>query len=248
MNMRILIAVLIVCFAPCCYSQSTGPRINVSRDIEVIRLSAHAYVYVSYADVQHWGRVPSNGLLYISDGEALLFNTPMNDSLTMALVEWITDSLKVTIAGCIGNHWHDDGIGGLRYLKSVGIPSYAHEKTIAIARSKDLPVPEHSFHDSLTLHVGKEFVVCRYFGAAHTVDNIVSWIPAESILFGGCMVKDLTSETLGNIADADLVAWPSTIARVIAAYPAAQIVIPGHGAIGGSELLRHTQVLLKKTK
>ena len=62
------------------------------------------------------------------------------------------------------------------------------------------------------------------------------------------MVKDLTSETLGNIADADLVAWPSTIARVIAAYPAAQIVIPGHGAIGGSELLRHTQVLLKRTK
>jgi metallo-beta-lactamase class B len=96
--------------------------------------------------------------------------------------------------------------------------------------------------------VGREVVLCRYFGAAHTVDNIVSWIPAESILFGGCMVRDLMTETLGNTEDADLAAWPSTIARVIAAYPGVHIVIPGHGAIGGSELLRHTQVLLKKTK
>ena len=246
--MKTLIAVLTVCFVDCCLSQSTGPRINVSGDIELIRLSEHAYVYVSYADVPSWGRVPSNGLLYISDGEALLFNTPMNDSLTMALVEWIRDSLNVTIAGCIGNHWHGDGIGGLRYIKSVGIPSYAHEKTIAIGRSKGRPVPQHSFRDSLTLHVGREVVVCRYFGAAHTVDNIVSWIPAERILFGGCMVRELTSETLGNTEDADLAAWPSTIARVIAAYPAVHIVIPGHGALGGSELLRHTQDLLRKTK
>jgi metallo-beta-lactamase class B len=62
------------------------------------------------------------------------------------------------------------------------------------------------------------------------------------------MVRDLISETLGNTEDADLAAWPSTIARVIAAYPDVHIVIPGQGAIGGSELLRHTQVLLKKTK
>ncbi len=248
MKMRILIAALTVCAVDSCLSQGTGPRITVSRDIEVTRVSEHSYVYVSHADVPHWGRVPSNGLLYISNGEALLFDTPMNDSLTMVLVQWITDSLNVKIVGFIGNHWHDDGIGGLRYLKSVGIPSYAHEKTIAIAESKDLPVPEHSFRDSLTLHVGREVVVCRYFGAAHTVDNIVSWIPADSILFGGCMVRELASESLGNTADADLAAWPSTIARVIAAYPAARIVIPGHGARGGPELLRHTQALLKKTK
>ena len=248
MKMMILVASLSLCLVDCCLSQGAGPRVTVCRDIEVIRVSEHSYVYVSYADVPRWGRVPSNGLLYISEGEALLFNTPMNDSLTMALVEWITDSLRVTIVGFIGNHWHDDGIGGLRYIKSLGIPSYAHEKTIDIARSKDLPVPQYAFRDSLILHVGRAVVVCKYFGAAHTVDNIVSWIPAERILFGGCMVRELMSETLGNTEDADIAAWPSTIARVIAAYPAARIVIPGHGSLGGSELLRHTQVLLKKTK
>jgi hypothetical protein len=65
MKMRILIAALTVCFVDCCLSQSTGPRIDVFRDIEVIRLSERSYVYVSHADVLSWGRVPSNGLLYI---------------------------------------------------------------------------------------------------------------------------------------------------------------------------------------
>jgi metallo-beta-lactamase class B len=62
------------------------------------------------------------------------------------------------------------------------------------------------------------------------------------------MVRDLTTESMGNTEDADLAAWPSTIARVIAAYPAVRIVVPGHGALGGLELLRHTQALLKKRK
>jgi metallo-beta-lactamase class B len=139
-------------------------------------------------------------------------------------------------------------MGGLNYLNSIGIHSYANEKTIAIAKSKSLPVPQHGFVDSLTLHLSNQTVVCKYYGPAHTIDNIVTWIPSERILFGGCMVKELKSETLGNIADADLTEWPKTIARVIASYKSANIIIPGHGAYGRQELLKHTLDLLTKTK
>lgn len=62
------------------------------------------------------------------------------------------------------------------------------------------------------------------------------------------MVKDLKSQTLGNIADADLAEWPNTIGRVIAAYPSANFVVPGHGAVGGTELLKHTEELLTKSR
>jgi metallo-beta-lactamase class B len=195
-----------------------------------------------------WGRIGSNGLIYTVNGEALLFDTPMNDSLTKQLVNWITDSLKIRIVGFVPNHWHDDCMGGLNYLNSIGISSYANEKTLAIVKSKNLPIPQHGFVDSLTLQIGNQSAICKYYGPAHTVDNIVTWIPSERILFGGCMVKELKSETLGNIADADLTEWPKTIARVIAAYSSANIVIPGHGAFGGQELLKHTQDLLTKTK
>ena len=183
-----------------------------------------------------WGMVSSNGMIYVSGKEALLFDTPVTDSLTKDLVNWITDSLKVRIVGFVPNHWHDDCMGGLNYIHKMRIPSYANGKTRTIAEIKNLPVPHYGFTDSLILHLGDRIAVCKYYGPAHTVDNIVTWIPSEQILFGGCMVKEMKSEYLGNIEDADLDAWPETIRRVIAAYSSARVVIPGHGAVGGTEL------------
>ena len=222
--------------------------VHISKDIEVIQISKHSYVHVSYSQTSEFGRVGSNGLIYTDNGQALLFDTPMNDSLTEQLVTWIKDTLKVSIVGFVPNHWHADCMGGLNYLNNIGIPTYANEKTIAIAKSKDLPIPQYGFTDSLVLRLGSQKIICKYFGPGHTTDNIVTWIPSERILFGGCMVKELKSESLGNIADANLAEWPKTMSKVIAAYTSADIVIPGHGAFGGPELLTHTLELLTKKK
>ena len=85
-------------------------------------------------------------------------------------------------------------------------------------------------------------------GAAHTVDNIVVWIPDEKILFGGCMIKELKANNLGNIVDADIDAWPKTLKTVRSEFSMAKIVIPGHGLYGGIELIDHTIDLLKEKK
>lgn len=58
------------------------------------------------------------------------------------------------------------------------------------------------------------------------------------------MVKDMQSEGLGNLSDASLEEWPGTIDKLIARFPSARIVIPGHGQPGGMELLTHTKKLL----
>ena len=131
-------------------------------------------------------------------------------------------------------------MGGLNYLNSLGIESYSNELTREIAKTKNLPIPKHGFSDSLELNIGNKQIICNYFGPAHTIDNIVAWIPSEKILFGGCMVKELKSTSLGNIADADIKEWPKTIGKVIEKYKNAKIVIPGHGEYGGIELLKHT--------
>jgi len=220
-----------ICLTAPAISQGTFQHIKVSQDIDIIKISANSYVHISYAQIPGFGRIGSNGFIFTDNREALLFDTPMNDSQTMQLVDWIKDSLKVRIVGFVPNHWHADCMGGLNYLNSIGIPSYANEKTIAIAKTKNLPIPQHGFVDSLVLHLGNQKVISKYYGPAHTTDNIVTWIPSERILFGGCMVKELKSETLGNIADADLTEWPKTIARVIADYTSANIVIPGMGQL-----------------
>jgi metallo-beta-lactamase class B len=184
-------------------------------------------------------------MIFINGNDAFLFDTPVTDSLTMDLVSWLRDSMKLKIVGFIPNHWHVDCMGGLKYLQSQKIESYANQMTIDIAKTKDLPVPTHGFKDSLKLHLGDKLIECYYFGAAHTLDNIVVWIPSEQILFAGCMVKSLNSD-LGNTVDGDLIAYPKTIDKLIERFSKAKIVIPGHGQFGGIELIKHTKDLLAK--
>jgi len=228
------------------FTQINFKKIKVSNDIELIRISNHVFVHVSYAELPGFGRFPSNGLIYINEGKAFLFDTPVTDSLTKILVSWIIDSMKLKIAGFVPNHWHDDCMGGLRYLQSIGIASYANQMTIEIAKTKGLPIPTHGFKDSLSLSLGDKAINCYYFGAGHTLDNIVVWIPSEKILFGGCMVKEFNATGLGNTVDADLNEWPKTMDKVIERFKTARIVIPGHGQFGGLELLQHTRELLTK--
>ena len=99
------------------FSQIDYKKIHVSKDIELIKLSENVYIHVSYSDIPKYGRYPSNGLIFIDNSEAFLFDTPMTDSLTMDLVAWLTDSMKLKIVGFVPNHWHDDCMGGLGFLQ-----------------------------------------------------------------------------------------------------------------------------------
>ena len=119
------------------FSQQDYTRILVTKDIELIQLSENAFVHVSEADIQGFGRVSSNGLLFTNKGEAFLFDTPVTEAQTKDLVTWITGPMKLKLTGFAPNHWHSDCMGGLGYLQSLKIKSYASEKTIEIAKSRD---------------------------------------------------------------------------------------------------------------
>jgi metallo-beta-lactamase class B len=228
------------------WAQQIAQRIKVSDDIVLVKLSDRAYVHISQAEIPPFGRVSSNGLVFINGKEAFLFDTPVTEEETRTLLDWIRHSLQVDVAGFIPNHWHIDCMGGLAYLQQQHIPTWANQVTIDSAQVKGLPVPEHGFTDSLQLKLGDKAIECYYLGPAHTTDNIVVWIPSEKILFAGCMVKSLNSRTLGNTADGDLKAYPVTIKKVMDKFPETRIVIPGHGPFGGPELLRHTLELANK--
>lgn len=238
--MKYLILLLLILVQLNGFTQSSR---MVSPDMQLIKLSENAYIHVTWSSMPGFGRFASNGLIFINGKEAFLFDTPATDSLTSELVSWIQQSMNLKIAGFIPNHWHNDCMGGLGFLQANKIKSYAHQKTLEMARSKHLPVPNQGFNDSLQLRLGDKEISCYYLGAAHSQDNIVVWIPSEKILFAGCMIKSLDSGSLGNTADGDLNAYPATIEKLINKFPAAKIVIPGHGQYGGTALIRHTKEL-----
>lgn len=227
------------------YSQEANSIIKITNDIELHKISSRAYLHVSYINYPNYGRIAANGILLVNNKEAFLFDTPWNDSLTTILVKWINDSMNIKITGFIPNHWHEDCMGGLGFLHSQQVESYANITTASIAREKGLPVVKNVFKDSLLLQLADIQIACYYLGAAHTMDNIVIWVPSEKLLFPGCIVKSLNSGNLGNTADGDINAYSLTIEKLISKFPEAKIVVPGHGMPGGIELIRHTQNLAK---
>ncbi len=226
-----------------CNAQTENKIIRISDDIQLIQLSEDAFVHVSYASLPEYGRYASNGLIFINKQEAFLFDTPVSDSLTQVLITYLQDSMNLNISGFVPNHWHSDCMGGLGFIKSQKIKSYANSMTIEVALKEGLPLPEIGFRDSIQLKLGDKIIDCYYPGPAHSLDNIVVWIPSEKILFAGCMVKSMDSKNLGNTSDGDLKEYPATIEKLLHKFQKAKIVIPGHGSFGGTELIKHTHDL-----
>lgn len=226
----------------------TNEKIVIDNDIQLIHLQDSVYVHVTWHYLDNYGRFPSNGLIVIKNGQALMIDTPMDNDKTERLTRFLKDSMSVDLTKLIIGHFHDDCMGGLEYLQSIGIESIANSMTITKCKEIGLPIPSITFTDSLTFDFNGEQIDCRYFGAGHSFDNITVWIPYKKILFGGCLIKSINSKGLGNLSDAVVNNWDMTVKKVMKEYPEIKTVIPGHGDFGGIELLTYTIELVEKEK
>ena len=92
---------------------------------------------------------------------------------------------------------------------------------------------------STTIDLGGRQVELRTFGLAHTRGDQIVWLPAEKIVFMG----DLAEERIfpifpwfpPNDADLDAANWARILAEAESWKP--KIVVPGHGNVGGVEIL-----------
>src|SRR5690606_29001726 len=112
-----------------------------------------------------------------------------------------------TIKAVVSTHFHADCLGGLEEFHKRSIPSYAHNATIAFATEKKLSIPINGFEHLLELKVGDKSVIAEFVGEGHTKDNIIGYFPAENVLFGGCLIKEIGAGK-GNLEDANILAWP----------------------------------------
>ncbi len=250
-RLAVLMPLLVLALAGCQSSQ-VAPKeesIRVSDDVTLQPIAPGVWVHTTYLDIpEYGGRTGANGLVIVSDKDAVLINLPWTDEQTAALFDWIAANSGATVKAVVPTHFHQDSMGGLAEAHRRGATSYALDKTIALARRDRLPVPKCPFQLRTAVHCGKEIILLAYLGAGHTTDNIVAWLPRQHILFGGCLVKPLDAQSLGNTSDGDLKAYPTTLRKLKAAYPNATIVVPGHGDSGGPELIDHTLKLFSKKK
>jgi metallo-beta-lactamase class B len=241
MNQSTMLGCLLLVMLQGCVVRK-GRVIYDSPTLQMVRLTRHTYIHHTYLQTDSWGKVSCNGLVYTHGGEAMIFDTPVDDSSAIELLYLVGQQLHARVKGIVVNHFHEDCLGGLQAFHDRGIPSYANSRTLKLAAADTANhpvVPMTGFEDTLTLWVGGKQVLNSYHGRAHTTDNIVSYIPDSRVLFGGCPLKALGAGK-GYLGDADTTAWSQTIRNVKAAYPKARYIVPGHGASGGRQLLDYT--------
>lgn len=212
-----------------------------TENLIVKKLSNHIYQHISYLNTDDFGKVACNGMLVINENEGVIFDTPTDNESSVELINFVTNELKTTITAIIPTHFHEDCIGGIQEFEKRNIPIYVGKRTAALLNENDHNFTNSitTFDNELTLNIGNKKVYAEYFGEGHTKDNIVGYFPENNAVFGGCLVKSFGA-TKGYLGDANTGQWSETVQKVKSNYPNTQIVIPGHGDPGGTELFDYT--------
>ncbi len=222
-----------------------GREWRVTPDLVVRELQPGIWLHRSWNDDPAGERTASNGLVVREDGGLVIVDTPWGNEPTAALLDWIARELKEPVLRVIVTHSHEDRMGGARVVRERAIPLLAAPRTVELAatRSREhLPMALAGLDECKAVPVGALEVFNP--GPAHAPDNVVVWLPAQRLLFGGCAVKSADATSLGFTGDASLARWPEAIRRVKQRYPDAAVVVPGHGDPGGATLLDRTLTLL----
>ena len=222
------------------------------RTVELRQISSHVWIHTSYGMVSGT-LTDAHGVIIVNNHKIVLVDTCWTNEQTASLLKQINDKFHDPISLAIITHAHDDRIGGIDTLQKNGIKTISTaltaQKAYIAGFSKPLPELDPKLTEfNLKGSGSADFKIeVLYPGPGHTEDNITVWIPADHVLFGGCLIKAMEWDSLGYLADAFIDKWASSVQALQLRYPDAEIVVPGHGNTGNVLLLQHTIDLVNKT-
>ncbi|MEW2417985.1 MBL fold metallo-hydrolase [Streptomyces sp. NPDC046866] len=155
----------------------------------------------------------------------------------------------------VNTHFHGDHTyGNFVFPEALTI---GHERTRTMVRAAGLHMaglwpevcwgdieispPDLTFTDRTTLHVGELRAELIHIGpAAHTTDDTVVWLPDHGVLFTGDLVMNGVTPfcVMGSVSGS------LTALQRLRALGATTLV-PGHGPVGGPELLDANESYLR---
>jgi metallo-beta-lactamase class B len=223
-------------------------------------------------EITHGVPWSANSLLVeMADRTLVLVATPYTPEATVRVLAWARGHFGARPMVAINNGFHVDNLGGNAALREAGIPVYGSDRTVALlaergertrqhilsmigdstsvayAEQKKVPYlpPDHVFpaDQGLVLNFGGDEVRVIYPGPSQAPDKLAVYFPSRKLLYGGCMI--LSGGKVGNVADADLDAWPKAVEALLP-LPV-KIVVPGHGERLDPRLLQHTLDVLART-
>lgn len=172
----------------------------------------------------------TNMTLIVSEKEALLIDTGMYDTECQNVMEFIKER-DIKIKTIIITHDHDDHVANLEKFKTEDVvvitPDNAKENQFVSIGDKNLKIMFTEGHYKPNSHISIEIENQSILIAGDIIDN--DYV-ASAVAPGGDIRKLI--ETLNMFQEKNY-----------------QIVIPGHGDVGGSELIvKHLEYFNNKIK
>lgn len=197
--------------------------------------------------------IANAGFITGSDG-GLAIDALFAPRMTEAFQKAVKKAHGGAIRRLVNTHHHvDHTLGNALFPKATIIAQrrtrdtmaangYPRERLLGLAPwfKKDLKkdlrlrLPDVVFDDRLTLFAGERRLELTHVGNAHTVGDTLVHLPEDRILFAGdvCFFYVTPLAFEGNIAG-----WVRVLER-IEAMPGVDVIVPGHGPLGGVEQVR----------
>ena len=216
-----------------------------NKALEIFHLTTNFYIFTTYQDYRGTP-FPSNGMYLVTDSGVVLFDTPWDTTQFQPLLDSIKTRHNKEVLMAIATHSHDDRTAGLEYYAQKGIKTFTTALTDSVSKINGEKRAEFLIKKDTAFSVGEYTFEIFYPGVGHTLDNIIIWFPQQKILYGACFVKSTDTQSLGNVADANVYEWPNSIRNVLSKFGQPEYVIPGHQSWKDNKSLEHTLRLLEK--
>jgi len=215
--------------------------------LKITHITGDFYVFTSY-NLYKGNRIGANGLYLVTNKGVVMIDSPWDTTQFQPLLDsiFVRHNKKVTM--CIATHFHEDRTGGLAYYKKQGVKTYTTRQTDELSKKRGMKRAEFLLTEDKTFTVGQYKFQTYYPGEGHAPDNIVIWFEKEKILYGGCLIKSTDDSTLGNLGDANIKAYATTLKNVQQKCRKPLYIIPGHNSWKSVQSLEHTLKMAEDLK
>ena len=240
------ILIVIAAFAIQCFTSATAQ--DELPDVEVRTLTEGVWIHTTYRTFDDGVTFPSHGLIVREGDELTLIDTAWGEKETELLLDAIAVQIGLPVTRAVTTHFHGDRSRGIDLLEAEGVEAWAHPMTREISIEREYAVADHAFvgidnpGDAVAFGTLEVF----YPGPAHSMDNIMVWLPEQQLLFGGCAIRGAADTKLGNVRDGDVDHWARAMALTQARYGGAEMVVSSHADPGGADLIGHTANVVEK--
>ncbi|MFC4516983.1 MULTISPECIES: MBL fold metallo-hydrolase [Streptomyces] len=224
-----------------------------SRAPEPLEVADGVFAYVQ----PDGGWCLNNAGLIVSAGRSALVDTVATESRARALRAAVLSVAPAAPAIVVNTHFHGDhSFGNFLFPEALIV---AHEDTRAWMARAGLhltglwpgvdwgalrpALPELTFRERVTLHVGDTEARLLSFGPAHTAADTVVWLPRQRVLFAGDLVMNGVTPfcPMGSVAGC-----LEALDALRALGP--EVVVPGHGPVAGPGVLDDNEAYLRRLR